>query len=136
MKIEPVYQKSDSDCGRACIEMILNYYLVNTRGLTSLSCAIDGVQLRTIESFLREKGFCVIAGNFDIKLLRYYVKSGVPIICLLQDHYVLVTGFEGRQIIYNCPMNGEQRQSIISFKRDWWNLGDSILFNWGIVACI
>jgi hypothetical protein len=66
LPVEPIHQKTDSDCGVACVEMLLNYFETNKRGISGLSCALDGLQVRTIESFLREKGFCLVSGNYDV----------------------------------------------------------------------
>lgn len=137
MNIEPVFQSSESDCGVACVQMVCNHMLLKNRGISGLSSSIDGLQIRTIESFFREKGCCVVSGNMDIKLLKHYIKSNIPVIVLTFDHYVLVTGFEGRRIIYNCPMEGRVSKSVINFKKQWMRVwDDTVLFNWGIAAYV
>lgn len=135
LNIEPVFQQLDSDCGVACVQMILDWVNVNRRGINSLSTAIDGLQARTIESFLREKGLCVVSGNLDIKSLKYYLKRGIPAICLVCDHYVVVKGFLPRKVVYNCPLKGEIQESLAKFRKNWFKLADDqTLVNWGIVA--
>lgn len=135
LKIEPIYQRTDSDCGIACLQMVLTYFDANKRGISALSTAIDGLQVRTLESYLRERGFCVISGNLNMKLLKYAVKLNMPAICLTEEHYVVVKGFEGRSIIYNCPKNGEIKESTYSFNKRWHNYSDdAVLYNWGIIA--
>jgi ABC-type bacteriocin/lantibiotic exporter with double-glycine peptidase domain len=137
LTIEPIYQKHDSDCGVACVQMVLNYYQTNNRGIHSLTSSIDGVQARTIESYLREKGFMIVSGNMDLKLLRYYIKAKTPIICLIEGHYIVVTGFDKRKIVYNCPANGQVIESLAKFKKKWFNISDgACLVNWGIAVGI
>jgi ABC-type bacteriocin/lantibiotic exporter with double-glycine peptidase domain len=133
MDISPIYQNGDSDCGVACLQMLLNYHKVRRHG--SLANAVDGVQIRTIESFLREKGLQVVAGNMTIHLLKYFVARKLPIICLIDGHYVLVKGFEPRKIIYNCPALGELKESLVKFNKKWFNTHDgNCLTSWAIVA--
>lgn len=134
LHIEPIYQRLDCDCGVACVQMLLNWLEQNKRGIMGLGSVIDGLQVRTIESFLREKGLRVISGNLDIHMLRHHVRQGSPVICLVTDHYVLVKGFIPRKIIYNCPMDGEKTESIAKFKKRWATTSDYTLINWGIAA--
>jgi hypothetical protein len=115
--------------------MILDWFGVSNRGITGLSTAIDGLQVRTIESFLREKNLCVVAGNLDIGLLKHYVRQGIPAICLVHNHYVVVKGFLPRKVVYNCPLQGEIRESLTKFRKNWVKLADDqTLVNWGVVA--
>jgi len=133
MDISPIYQNGDSDCGVACIQMLLNYHKVRKNG--SLANAVDGVQIRTIESYLREKGLYVIAGNMTTAILKHFVKQKLPIICLIDGHYVLVKGFVPRKIIYNCPVSGEVVESLVKFNSKWFNDHDgNCLTSWAIVA--
>lgn len=137
MYIKPVLQKTDSDCGLACCIMILDYYQKPYKKThhIHLSNELDGLQVRTIESFFRERNFRVISGNMHISFLRYFIKIKIPIICLISGHYVLVTGFSGRKIRYNCPIKGETTESIIAFNRIWWNNADgTYLLNWAIAV--
>lgn len=135
MFIEPVLQKNDSDCGVACVQMVLNYYQDNHRGIQSLTNTVDGVQVRTIESFFREKGYMVVSGNLDLRLLRQFIKLKVPVICLTQGHYIVIVGTYRDKIIYNCPINGQTIESTIKFKKKWTNISDgACLINWGIVV--
>jgi ABC-type bacteriocin/lantibiotic exporter with double-glycine peptidase domain len=132
-----IYQMKDSDCGVACVQMVLGYYGINNRGVTSLANVIDGVQIRTIEAFFREKGCLVISGNMDIDTLRYYVKRKIPIIILFAGHYVVLVGFANRSVHYNCPLQGPKSLSISRFKKLWFNILDgACLFNWGIVVYV
>lgn len=134
LNIEPVYQRLDSDCGVACVQMILNWLEQNKRGIGGLGSVIDGLQVRTIESYLREKGLRVISGNFDIHMLRHHVRQGAPVICLVRDHYVLVKGFRPRKVLFNCPVRGEVEESLIRFRKRWSMISDRTLVNWGIAA--
>lgn len=133
MNMPMIYQSKESDCGVACVQMVLLYYLVNNRGVTSLANAIDGVQVRTIESYLREKGLHVISGNMDLTTLRHFVKRKIPVIILFTGHYVVITGFANKSVQYNCPIDGPKSIGINSFKKRWFNIYDGVaLFNWGI----
>lgn len=135
LQVPIITQKTDSDCGIACVSMVLEYYKANNRGITSLSSGIDGVQVRTIESFLREKGFAVCSGNMDMQLIKHFIKQKIPVITLLDNHYIIIKGFENRKIIYNDPMKGEIYESQVKFNKRWFNISDGAhLINWGIVA--
>lgn len=135
MNVPTIYQTKDSDCGVACVQMLMLYYSINSRGVTSLANAIDGVQVRTIESFFREKGLHVISGNMDIATLRFFVRKSIPIIVLFAGHYVVLTGFENKSVQYNCPIEGPKSIGIGAFKKRWWNLSDGVaLVNWGIAV--
>ena len=135
LEIQPIFQRLDSDCGVACLQMVLDWFEVRNRGITGLSTAIDGLQIRTMESFLREKGLCVVSGNLDISTLKHYVRHSIPVICLVHDHYVVVKGFLPRKVVYNCPEKGEIQESLAKFKKNWFKLADDqTLVNWGIVA--
>lgn len=128
-------QKSDSDCGVACVSMLLEYYKMNNRGIQSLSSSIDGLQVRTIESFLREKGFSVVSGNMNMDFIRYCIRKKIPVITLLENHYIIIKGFGNRKIIYNDPEKGEIYEGVVKFNRRWFNISDGAhLINWGIAA--
>jgi len=135
LAIEPVFQQGNSDCGKACAEMVLNYFKLRHRGLESLANAVDGVQVRTLESFFREKGMMVVAGNFNNKLLSQFTQNKIPVICLLDDHYVLARGIRDYRVLYNCPIKGEQLDPVARFKRKWRTTIDGdTLYSWGIAA--
>lgn len=135
LKIEPVLQKTNSDCGKACAIMVLNYYETPLRGIDSLSNVIDGVQVRTLEAFFREKGFCIASGNFNNKLLEHFILKKVPVICLLDGHYVVVTNVKNNRVTYNCPIEGEKTRTMRQFYKQWSCLSeDSILLHWGIAV--
>lgn len=135
MKIDPVYQTGSTDCGKACLTMLLNYHKKNLKGLDALANSLDGVQVRTIESYLREKGFQVISGNFNYAFLCHFITRKTPVICLLDDHYVLVKGVEHYKVIFNCPVLGEKKISATHFRRCWFNDSDgACLLNWAIAA--
>jgi ABC-type bacteriocin/lantibiotic exporter with double-glycine peptidase domain len=130
-----ILQKKSTDCGVACVEMVLEYFKINKRGLESLANSIDGVQVRTIESFLREKGMHVIAGNLNYAHLKHFMDYKVPIICLQKDHYVVAKYVADYSIYYNCPIQGECKIRCKQFMREWWNEKDGeVLTNWGIIA--
>lgn len=136
LKIDPILQQTNSDCGKACIRMVLEYYGSNLRGLDSLANAIDGVQVRTIEAYMRERGFPVASGNFNYNLLSYFHDRKVPVICLLRDHYVVVKHVKDYRIVYNCPIEGEVSCTANQFKKKWAaEVDGDVLFNWGI-ACM
>lgn len=130
-----ILQKKSTDCGKACVEMILEYFGVNKRGLESLANSIDGVQVRTIESYFREKGLYVIAGNLNIASLKSFLDRKIPVICLQRDHYVIAKYIADYSIYYNCPIQGECKIRLKQFFRDWWNEKDGeVLMNWGIIV--
>jgi ABC-type bacteriocin/lantibiotic exporter with double-glycine peptidase domain len=133
--VEPVFQTGNSDCGKACAEMVLSYFNIKHRGLESLANALDGVQVRTLESFFREKGMLVIAGNFNTKHLKYLTENKIPVICLLNDHYVLARGIADYRVHYNCPIKGEQIDPLTRFNKKWrTTIEGDVLYCWGIAA--
>ena len=135
LQVPVVLQKTSSDCGVACVQMMLDYHKMNTRGILSLSSTIDGLQVRTIESFLREKGFSVVAGNMNLNFIKYCIKNKIPVITLLDNHYIIIKGFQNRKILYNDPEKGEMSESVIKFNKRWFNISDGAhLINWGITA--
>jgi hypothetical protein len=137
LKVPILTQKTDHDCGITCVEMILAYFNINNRGISSLSSIIDGLQVRTIESYFREKGCNVISGNMNIETLRYFIRNKTPVITLLDNHYIIIKGFANRKIIYNDPESGEVYESLAKFKKRWWNISDgSTLVAWGIAIRI
>lgn len=135
LKIPPILQQGNSDCGKACVSMVLNYYDVRVRGVESLANNLDGVQVRTIESFFRERGMMVVSGNFNISHLKHFVDVKVPVICLLNDHYVLVKSYFDYRVIYNCPIEGEKKVTARQFLKQWRTVIDGdVLYCWGIAA--
>lgn len=117
------------------MSMLLEYYQANNRGITSLASGIDGLQVRTIESFLRDKGFSVCSGNMDMALIKHLIKRKLPVITLVDNHYIIIKGFQNRKIIYNDPMRGEIYENQTKFNKRWYNISDGAhLINWGIVA--
>ncbi len=135
INIPPILQTTTSDCGKACMAMVLKYYNCPERSLDSFPSAVDGMQVRTIESYFRERGFCVMAGNFNYGMLSHFISKKCPVICLIEDHYVVVKGIKHYRIHYNCPMLGEKCITATHFKRIWLNETDgSVLFNWAIAA--
>lgn len=135
LQVPIVIQKTASDCGVACVQMMLDYYQTNNRGVQSLSSSIDGLQVRTIESFLREKGFSVISGNMNMEFIRYFIRNKIPVITLLNNHYIIIKGFGNRRIIYNDPEKGEIYEGVIKFNKHWYNISDGAhLINWGVAA--
>lgn len=133
LKIEPILQKTNSDCGKACAIMVLQYYGVQLRGMDSLANVIDGVQVRTLEAFFREKGFSCASGNFTNKLLEHFVLKKVPVICLLDGHYVVVTNVKNNRVTYNCPIEGQKTRTMHQFYKQWKCCSeDSMLIRWAI----
>lgn len=133
--ISPVFQQGNSDCGKACAEMVLTHFGIKHRGLESLANALDGVQVRTLESFFREKGMMVVAGNLNSKHLKYFTENKVPVICLLNDHYVLARGIYDYRVLYNCPIKGEQLDPLSRFVKKWRTTIDGdVLYCWGIAS--
>lgn len=133
--IEPVFQTGNSDCGKACAEMVLTHFNIKHRGLDSLANALDGVQVRTLESFFREKGMMVVSGNFNTKHLNYFTENKIPVICLLDDHYVLARGIRDYRVHYNCPIKGEQIVPLKRFMNKWRTTIDGdVLYCWGIAS--
>ncbi len=115
--------------------MVLNYFNLKHRGLESLANALDGVQVRTLESFFREKGMMVVSGNFNTKYLNYFTENKVPVICLLNDHYVLAKCVRDYRVTYNCPIKGEIVEPLTRFNKKWRTTIDGdVLYCWGIAA--
>lgn len=134
-QIKPVLQDNEYDCGICCIRMFMQRYGVKPRGLDYLRNQIDGINVRQVEAFLRENGFEIFSGNFTLGLMKWSLYGKMPIIALLEHHYVVIVGYEtrSRKVQYLCPIEGKKSMAIAEFKKRWRNFNDgAAMIHWGI----
>jgi Peptidase_C39 like family len=133
----PFYRQTDSTCGPAALAGIFAF-----RGKP---LAIDKIAEKTyipelrgtlpmdMESFARDAGFNTVSTNGTLTLLKERIRSGTPVICLLdlgfgpyrQPHYVTAIGYEDTHavIVVHDGLKSNRLIGYESFDKAWARAG-------------
>lgn len=134
-RVPDVRQKSNHDCGVACALAVIA--ALSGDGPEAIEAArpaverdlrpskTDGVDPRTLESYFREAGFRVLAGEMDLTDLNQQTRRGRPVVCVVKDHYVIATSRVGGCVQYLDPAWGLRRMTDAAFAA-WWEDRDRL----------
>jgi ABC-type bacteriocin/lantibiotic exporter with double-glycine peptidase domain len=133
-------QKADHDCGRAAVMSVLMHYGYE-RSMAKLAadgmpcCETYGTRPEAIEQFFFHR--CnVISGTLNIAHLKYFTRYGYPVICAVEDHWVVVDEVSRSKVVYMDPETGKHEQKKIAEFSEWWRDHGrfTTLHRFGIVA--
>ncbi len=121
IKVPLVMQMEITECGAACLTMILEYYgkwipLEEVRG----NCGVnrDGANLNNISRSAQFYGFDTKAKAIGIKGLKK--ANDYPCILFWDfNHYVVLTGFRGNYAYLNDPTKGKVKIPLEIFKKKY-----------------
>jgi ABC-type bacteriocin/lantibiotic exporter with double-glycine peptidase domain len=137
----PDYKQSDDhDCGRAVIVsvLLLSGWKRELAESFVLNVPCDewyGTRPEAIETALRLY-FHTLAGEMTLDDLRHFTRTGRPVICAVNDHWIGVDQVQRRHVVYMNPSTGKHEQKTIAKFSEWWHdRGRFSRFqNFGIVA--
>lgn len=125
LELPDVRQKRDYDCGRACVQCVLEYFGTTADTRRLLTNPIDGTDPRAIEALMRQAGHTVISGEMETDDLKHFTHSRRPVIACVKEHYVVVAGVSRGRVGYMDPLHGFMRASIRDFGL-WWHEADRL----------
>ena len=139
----PFFRQTGQDCGPAALAGVLAFY-GRPADLEAITASIYLPKLRgtlpmDLERYAKGAGLTTTSPDGDADALRSAVRSGLPIICLLdlgfglyrQPHYVTVTGFDDGNglFIMQDGATPDATMSYAAFERNWARAG-----HWMLVA--
>jgi ABC-type bacteriocin/lantibiotic exporter with double-glycine peptidase domain len=127
-------QKTSTDCGPACVKMVLNYYKIkyNYREiLKGTKCTEDeGISGRTLAKFLRSKGIKSEYREYvTYDQVKEMVDNGHPVIVAWfsptpGNHWSVMTYAGKNKITLQDPTTGKKRHMTVEeFDRVWFSVG-------------
>jgi ABC-type bacteriocin/lantibiotic exporter with double-glycine peptidase domain len=139
----PFYQQKDSYCGPAALASVLGFW-GRPASLEQITAAVYLPELRgtlpmDMENFMLEAGFKTIASTGTLEELKVRIRTGLPVICLLdlgfgpyrQPHYVTVIGFDDANAVI-IAHDGLKANNVIGYKtfeNEWTRAG-----HWMLIA--
>ena len=120
-----VKQGTDYDCGLAVVQSVLMGYgwsrAVAELEVREIPCDPHyGTRPEAIEAHLRNH-FCTISGEMTIGDLRHFVRQGRPVICAVEDHWIVVDAVERNAVIYMDPATGRHERKTLAKFAAWWH---------------
>lgn len=125
LELPDIRQRTDWDCGKAVVQCVLGFFETQADTRLLLTNPMDGTDPRAIEALLRKIGRHVVSGEMTIEDLRYFTKSGRPVIAVVNGHYVVVAGLTRARVCYQDPLVGPMRCRIKDFA-GWWREADRL----------
>ena len=137
----PFYRQRESSCGPAALATVLAFW-GRPSDLERITDKVYLPELRgtlpmDMETFLREAGFETSSSAGTLGQLKAWVRSNVPVICLLdlgfgpyrQPHYVTVIGFDdvNAVIIAHDGLKANRVIGYDAFGKQWDRAGDWML---------
>lgn len=139
----PFVRQGADDCGPAALSGVLAFHgasipleEIRSRILTP---ALGGTLPPDMENFARASGFSTETASGSLERLQAAVRSGRPVICLLdlgsglyrQPHYVVAIGFDDvhRVMIMHDGVTRNRLMAYDRFQKAWSRAG-----NWMLVA--
>lgn len=125
----PIYlQKSNSDCGLACLKMISYYFdIVDSQAiLDKIAVKEEGITLYELDQIAKSLGFSTIRAKLSFNKL--FTKAPLPCILFWNPfHYVVlppqnlkkINFTKKKNILIIDPFSGYRTYSIASFKKVW-----------------
>lgn len=130
-------QKFAYDCGPTCAEAVARFWKHPRGRLRAClpATATDGLDPRTLEAGFRAEGFDVVCGEMLTGDLKWFTRSGRPVICAVRSHWVVVVGVARGSVHYHDPDAGPARKREADW-REYWTEGerDGIWDRFGLVA--
>jgi ABC-type bacteriocin/lantibiotic exporter with double-glycine peptidase domain len=83
---------------------------------------LDGVDPRTLESFLRKQGCGIQSGEMNVRDLAHHTRQGRPVACLICEnggHWVAVLQTSRNCVEFHDPLNGLRRLGKVRFAEVW-----------------
>lgn len=121
-------QRADHDCAIPLVQGVLHLLRGERRSRKAIIEAlrpseIDGTHPAALEHFFRREGLRVLAGEMSVEDLRYFTRSGRPVLCLLtvgmMGHWVAVVDVRRGRVIYYDPEAGASSMDADTFSRAW-----------------
>lgn len=143
MNLPNYLQESPWACGPTCVKITCaalgKKYQAGYLEERLLCTQDEGVEPRSISAFLRSEGYSVLDGNFRLEDLSHFVKSGAPVICLVDiggGHYVTVGDVSRGYVRFQDPSSGPQKLKIEAWEATWRVVSycGSTLSSWGIAV--
>jgi hypothetical protein len=137
-----VRQKADHDCGLAMVASVLMRSGWSRKHATDFIATVPcdpwfGTRPEAIDGCLREH-FQTLVGEMTIRDLRHFTRTGRPVICAVDDHWIGVDEVTRNHVIYMDPATGtHERKTVRKFEQWWQDRGRFITFrNFGICPWI
>lgn len=125
LQLPDIRQRTGWDCGKAAVECVLRFF-GSSADLRKLGTSpMDGTDPRAIETCLRLSNHQVISGEMDLDDLRYFTKTGRPVIAVVNGHYVTVAGIARGKVHYQDPWTGPCKCKPGDFL-GWWKEADRL----------
>lgn len=142
MQLPDLRQKDGHSCGAIATRIAaqaLGVRYGNDIAERLLTTDTDGTDPRNIESFLRSDGFGVTSGNMCVADLKFHVRQGRPVICLITDgcgHYVVVGEVSRGRVRFADPVNGLRSTKVEDFVESWWDVSylGAAYHQWGLAV--
>jgi uncharacterized protein YvpB len=130
---EVAYPLPGSACGPTALAMAIGYYTGKNpkhiaRGLYD-TCKVNsnGAGLHKLQNGAIEMGFpnAKQFGSVSETWVRKQLKAGKPILALVTNHWVLITGMDGGNVYFNDPGRGRVRRVLPKDQFwGWWQNGE------------
>lgn len=139
LTLADVRQKSDHDCGTACLDVVCRFWGVRERGPVKLANPISGMAPDVIESVLRSLGFQLVTGTMSVDDLRHFTRAGRPVLCpvgIEGGHWVVVAGVVRNRVHFHDPLTGAASLPAASWVTVWRDAtrNGHEFRQWGIAA--
>ncbi len=137
----PFYRQSESTCGPAALASIFAFWghpvSLKTITATVYLPKLGGTLPMDMEDFARKAGFETISSSGTLAELKFAIRKGTPVICLLdlgfslyhQPHYITAIGYDDVHDIVICH-DGSTPNSLIGydkFNKEWARAGNWML---------
>lgn len=125
IKIQPILQRCDYDCGSAVMDCVIRYWGVRTSvAVLNLSHPITGTSPDVIEAVLRKAGLRIISGPMTVIDLQNHCRLERPILCPVTTddgvgHWVCVIGVQRGRVYFHDPLVGQRSLKVADWDAGW-----------------
>ena len=142
LDLPDIRQRTDWDCGAACVEAVVRFYgRPLPQLIPRLATPTDGTQPDTLKAaFYAALGPNVVSAPMTLGILRGFIADGKPVVCAVipegeeTGHWVVVRGVTPKRVYYHCPTNGRESLPHGEWLACWRDDDDSPWQQWGISA--
>ena len=127
----PFLQRSDHDCAVPLAQGVMLLHTGKRWARKDMLAALGttpelGTAPHLVELCFRRSGLKVISGEFSIEDLRWQVRRGRPVLCLVTlqpgvGHWVAVLGVRRRRVHYYDPAQGAASLPEAEWAAVWWD---------------